>query len=338
VRLKDCISFDDVLLVPKYSEIMSRREISLNSKLDNKIKLNLPIISSPMDTVTEDKMVNSMSNHGGLGIIHRYNSIEKQVDIVSSCNESSNIGAAIGVTGDYLDRAIKLRNAGANIICVDIAHGHHAMMRHALQVLRNTFGNDLHIMAGNVATLEAFNDLADWGATSIRVGIGGGSICSTRIQTGHGMPTLQSVIECSMSDRSAALIADGGIKNSGDIVKCLAVGADFVMLGSILSGTSQSPGDVIFESDGSKSKVYRGMASKDAQMNWRGHTSSVEGVTSKVGFKGDIDNIMKDLKTNIRSGLSYTGATTITELQSKSTFIRQTTAGAIESSTHIFKV
>ena len=337
MKLKDCISFDDVLLVPKYSEIMSRKEISLNSKLDSNIELCLPIISSPMDTVTEEKMVSSMSYHGGLGIIHRYNSIEEQVRIVSMCNDSANIGAAIGVTGDYLERAIALKNSGVNIICVDIAHGHHAMMRHALFVLRNTFGDDIHIMAGNVATLDAFNDLADWGANSIRVGIGGGSICSTRIQTGHGMPTLQSVIECSMSDRDASLVADGGIKNSGDIVKCLAAGADFVMLGSILSGTTQSPGEVILEGDGKRSKIYRGMASKDAQMDWRGHTSSVEGVTSTVPFKGDLDNIMCDLKTNIRSGLSYTGARTISELQSKSTFVRQTTAGAIESSTHIFK-
>ena len=153
--------------------------------------------------------------------------------------------AAIGVTGDYLKRAVALVNSGVEILCVDVAHGHHALVRHALKTLRNTFGYDLHIMAGNVATLEAFNDLSDWGADSIRVGIGGGSICSTRIQTGHGVPTLQSVIDCSASDRPAKLIADGGIKSSGDMVKAIAAGADFVMAGSLLAGSLESPGEIL---------------------------------------------------------------------------------------------
>ena len=192
-------------------------------------------------------------------------------------------------------------------------------------------------MAGNVATLAGFNDLADWGANSVRVGIGGGSICSTRVQTGHGVPTLQSVLDCAASDRNAALIADGGIRNSGDIVKALAAGADFVMLGSLLAGTIESPGEAAYSLDGVRTKIYRGMASKEAQINWRGHVSSVEGVSSSVECHGPVSEVMDELARGIRSGLSYSGAETIRSLQAKSRFIRQTAAGKTESSTHILK-
>ena len=192
-------------------------------------------------------------------------------------------------------------------------------------------------MAGNVATLEAFNDLSDWGADSIRVGIGGGSICSTRIQTGHGVPTLQSVIDCAASDRGAALIADGGIKNSGDIVKALAAGADFVMLGSMLAGTDEAPGEVLRGPDGQLKKVYRGMASKEAQNDWRGRISSIEGVAHVIPCKGPVEETLHEIATGIRSGLSYSGAINIPELQAKSVFIKQTSQSTFESSTHITK-
>ena len=191
-------------------------------------------------------------------------------------------------------------------------------------------------MAGNVATLEAFNDLADWGANSIRVGIGGGSICSTRINTGHGIPTYQSIHDCSYSNRDAKIIADGGIKNSGDIVKALAAGADFVMLGSMLAGTDESPGE-IFTSGNKKYKVYRGMASRSAQMDWRGKSSSPEGVSTTIPYKGSVVNILQDVAGNIKSGFSYSGVRDLRELQSKATFLQQTPAGQYESSTHILR-
>jgi len=228
------LSFDDVLIVPQYSDIQSRTEIDISNNL-GKLNLSLPVLSAPMDSVTESVMVTAMAKNGGLGIIHRYNTIQKQVKIAKK-SRTPVVAAAVGVTGDYLDRAVALYNAGVKIICVDVAHGHHVLMRHALEVLRNTLGTQVTIIAGNVATLQAFNDLSDWGADAVRVGIGGGSICSTRIQTGHGVPTLQSVLDCAGSDRPAKLIADGGIKNSGDIVKAYAAGADFVMLGSMLAG------------------------------------------------------------------------------------------------------
>tara|TARA_R100000655_G_C2979850_1_gene191628 strand:- start:302 stop:1318 length:1017 start_codon:yes stop_codon:yes gene_type:complete len=332
--MKNCLSFDDVLLVPKFSEVFSRKEISLENKLGSEL-LNIPIISSPMDTVTEDEMVVAMNNSGGTGIIHRYNSVRDQASLVKNCGNAK-VGAAIGVSGDYLDRAKAVLDNGANFLCVDIAHGHHALMRYALETLRNTFGNDIHIMAGNVATREGYEDLAKWGANSVRVGIGGGSICSTRIQTGHGMPTLQSVINCSESELSGEIpiIADGGIKNSGDIVKALAAGADFVMLGSLLAGTKESPGGVYHE-NGETFKVYRGMASKDAQISWRGHTSSIEGVTSTVPFKGPVRAVLEELCTGIKSGLSYSGCTSISQFQASNSFVGQTSAGAMESNTHI---
>ncbi len=338
--MENSVCFDDVLLVPQYSDIVSRKDISLTSVLDRRHRFRLPIISSPMDTVTGPNMASAMSRFGGLGIIHRYNTVTEQIEMVEKALKLDHpdgdevIGVAVGVSGDYLERASLAFKAGVKVICVDIAHGHHALMRHALTTLKNTLGNSVHIMAGNVATLEAFNDLADWGADSIRVGIGGGSICSTRIQTGHGMPTLQSVIDCARSDRDVALVADGGIRTSGDIVKALAAGADFVMLGSLLAGTEESPGDVIYNG-GERRKVYRGMASKDAQMDWRGHTASEEGVSSTVPYKGDLKDILSSLEKGIRSGFSYTGASSMSEFHSKAKFIKQTTAGQRESFTHI---
>ena len=337
---KRALCFDDVLLVPQGSEVISRSDISLQASLGKDMRFRLPIISSPMDTVTESEMAVNMSWNGGLGIIHRYNTIEEQQSLVkkslssSQCDGDEIVGAAIGVSGDYVERASALREAGARILCIDIAHGHHALMRHALRVLRNTFGESVHIMAGNVATRDATNDLADWGADSIRVGIGGGSICSTRIQTGHGIPTFQSIVDCAGTDRDVAIVADGGIRNSGDIVKALAAGADFVMLGSLLAGTEESPGDIIYY-NGEKCKQYRGMASIEAQIQWRGHTASVEGVSSQVPWKGSLSSILQGLETGIRSGFSYTGASNLRELQARSQFITQTSAGAVESSTHI---
>ena len=232
--------------------------------------------------------------------------------------------------------------AGARFICVDIAHGHHILMKNALKNLRSLCDDSVTIIAGNVATLEGFNDLSDWGAHAVRVGIGGGSICSTRIQTGHGMPTLQSIIECARSDRDAALIADGGIKNSGDVTKAIAAGADFVMLGSLLSGTDETPGDImeVPEIVGGrqiycKYKTYRGMASVEAQIDWRGHTSSVEGVSSVVKYKGPVSMSIDEIMRGLKSGMSYSGARTITEFQARAQFIKQTQGSQIESSTHI---
>ena len=341
------LTYDDVLLVPRFSDIESRSEIVLDSDLDNRRTLTLPIISSPMDTITGAAMASTMALNGGLGIIHRYNTPDEQASIVftakrisSTINKKDNlVGAAIGVSGDYLDRARKLVKAGADIICIDIAHGHHILMQKAIRDVRTVVGTGIHIMAGNVATKEGYEDLSRWGADSVRCNVGGGSICSTRIQAGSGYPGLQTLLDCSSSDFSGRvpIIADGGIRNSGDIVKALAAGADFVMLGSLLSGTEETPSDTI-EVGGETRKVYRGMASREAQLAWRGKTSSLEGVATTVAHKGSVEHTLSDLERGIRSGLSYSGARTIEDFQTVAEFVRQTRAGTVESGTHIMRV
>lgn len=334
--MKEALTYDDVLLVPKFSDIESRNNISLESRLGVALKFATPIIASPMDTVSGKEMAIKLSQLGGVAVIHRYNSVEEQSKIVKSVKDAGcTVGAAVGTTGDYMERINSLIFNGVDFICIDVAHGHHAMVYGAINQIKNKYPF-LHIMAGNVATAEGFEALQSWGADSIRVGIGGGSICSTRIQTGHGVPNITAIMECAKVATSAKLIADGGIKNAGDIVKALAAGADFVMLGSILAGTDEAPGDII-ESilHATRMKSYRGMASREAQEDWRGKSSAPEGIATMIPCKGPVENVFNDLVGNIKSGLSYTGATDISSFQARAEFIRQTSAGQHESSTHI---
>ena len=338
---REALSYDDVLLVPQFSDIKSRKEVSLSSQLGY-YDMNLPIIASPMDTIVEEEMAIALADLGALGVVHRYNTIQEQVDLIFKISgrvTGHSIAAAIPISGDYIERAQALVAAGAKILCIDVAHGDHAMMKEALDSLKARLPGHVHIMAGNVATQEGYERLVEWGADSVRVGIGGGSICSTRIQTGHGVPTLTSVIDCAKSRYAGRnpIIADGGIKTSGDIVKAIGAGADFVMIGSLFSGTTETPGKILVQSDGSKVKEYRGMASRAAQMAWRGRTSSLEGISTFVPFKGKVKYVVDDLVNGIRSGLSYTGSRSIEEFQARAVFIQQTQAGQSESSTHILK-
>ncbi len=333
------LSYDDVLLVPQYSDIRSRSEVSLETNLGNNLVLSSPVISSPMDTISEAPMATAIGRFGGSAIVHRYNTVQEQCNIIDMALGSAgvpiNIGGAVGISDDYALRSKMLINAGVTFLCVDVAHGHHILMKEALKEIRDAVGPDVHIMAGNVATLQGVNDLSDWGADSVRCNIGGGSICSTRIQTGHGLPGLQTIFECAKTDRDVAIIADGGLKTSGDMVKALAAGADAVMCGSMFSGTDETPGKVIEEQDGTRWKMYRGMASKEAQLNWRGRFSSHEGVSARVPYRGTVNKLLEDIERGLRSGLSYSGARTIAELQSKAEFVIQTSAGLGESKTHI---
>ncbi len=337
MKIRECLSFDDVLLVPKFSMLGSRKDADLWTNFMDGCDLELPIISSPMDTVTGTDMARAMSSNGGMGIVHRYNTIEEQAVMVTELSEAGvdPIAVAIGATGDFFERAKELVSRGAKVLCVDIAHGHHLLLRNALSALKNEFGADVHLMAGNVATLNAFNDVSDWGADSIRVGVGGGSCCSTRITTGHGVPTFQSILDCSESDRDALIIADGGIKNSGDIVKAYGAGADFVMLGSLLAGTDEAPGDVTTNVSGEKYKYFRGMASRKAQVEWRGWSSTPEGVSTMIPYKGPVGDILADLRGGIASGVSYSGAFGLKDLRRNVEFIKQTSAGMSESRAHI---
>lgn len=335
---RQSLSFDDVLLVPRYSNIESRTQVDIGSDLDDHLNFTLPVISSPMDTITEGDMATALHTAGGFGVVHRYNTVNEQADIVKKIHEQDEtipIAVAIGASGDYIERTERMVMQGAKILCIDTAHGHHVAMERALKTLKDSYGTRIHIMAGNVATLEGFNALAEWGADSIRVGIGGGSICSTRLVTGHGIPTLESIMECARSTHSARIIADGGIKTSGDIVKALAAGADFVMVGSMLAGTEETPGETFHSNSGKKYKVYRGMASAEAQSDWRGRSSTPEGVSTTVTYKGKVAPILDNLLGGIRSGFSYSGVRTLKDLHAKAKFIRQTAAGQLESSTHI---
>ena len=350
---KYTFSFDDVLLVPKYSDIVSRKEVDITGTLGEH-RFELPIISSPMDTVTESEMAISMGTHGGLGIVHRDNTVQEQAEIVSSARyglqDSAHVGVAVGISGDFLERAAASISEGADVLCVDVAHGHHAMMERCIKTLKDKFP-EVTMMAGNVAMSDGYLDLSSWGADAVRVGIGGGSICSTRLQTGHGVPTLQSIFACYIARSMAisnpdtapegftpaSIIADGGIRTSGDIVKSIAAGADMVMLGSMLAGTTQAPGEVFVSKDGKKHKAYRGMASRAAQIEWRGRTSSLEGISTMISYKGDVSAVLTDVKQNTKSGFSYTGARTASELRNKCEFVIQTAAGQRESSTHILE-
>ena len=333
-QISEAVSFDDVLLVPKRSNIVTRADISLEADIGTATSMKLPVFAAPMDTIMSNSMARALYSAGGRGVMHRYCSIDEQMELVSGAGREFECFAAVGVTGDYLERAVKLAEAGVAGVCVDVAHGHHITVMSAIQKIRSALPN-IHIMAGNVATIHGFEDLADAGANSIRVGVGGGSICSTRIQTGHGVPTLQSVMECAASDRDCLIIADGGIKTSGDIVKALAAGADAVMVGRMLAGTSEAPGEVIQNPGSPPVKVYRGMASPEAQIAWRGRYSSNEGVSRTVPLRGSANEVLFELDKGIRSGLSYSGARNISELWARATFIRQSAAGAKESSTHI---
>ena len=345
---KEVLSFDDVILEPQYSELESRKNINTSTIVETgfnnpkTLKFNIPIISSPMSTVTEAHMSNAMISQGGLGVIHRYNTIDYQSKLLSYVNHRDYRAAAIGASGDFKERLDELVKNDLNIVCIDIAHGDHILMEKAIEYIKNKYP-DLFVMAGNVATGHSYKRLAMSGADAIRTSVGSGSICTTRIQTGHGIPTFQAVLDCYKSKmelvennvKAPYIIADGGIKNSGDIVKSLAAGADFVMLGSMLSGTKETPGKVIVQ-DGNKVKRYNGMASKAAQKNWKGSYNSIEGVASYVPYKGTAYKVINEIMSNVRSGMSYSGAQTLEELRNNAVFRRQTSSSHVEGNPHIF--
>lgn len=331
--IEQAITFDDVLLVPSYNHHESRRVVeTCNTDRLGKLTLNLPVISSNMDTITEANMANFMSSKGAMGALHRFMSIQENIAEFKKCTGITFV--SVGCTDAELLRAEALRDAGADYFCVDVAHAHAKYVGKTLKSLRQLL-KDRCIMAGNVATYAGADYLASCGADIIKAGIGGGSVCSTRIKTGFGVPMLTCIQDCSRSDRS--IVADGGIKTSGDIVKALAFGADFVMIGGMLAGTSPTPGEVIEKEDGTKVKRYRGMASREAQEAFLGQMhewKTAEGVATEVAFKDNPDGIIADIVGGLRSGLTYAGADTISELQRKLNYMTVTQAGRIESLPH----
>jgi IMP dehydrogenase len=330
---KDHISFDDILLVPQHSEVESRKDVSLSTILGDGLELEIPIIAAPMDTVCEENMALAMSMAGGLGIMHRYMPVEKQalgIELVSRAGAI--VGGSVGARGNFAEDAEVLVNAGASLILIDIANGHSQHAIEAVRKLKDIFGSSVHVMAGNVSTWDGFARLADEGADSIRVGIGGGSACTTRLVSGHGVPTLSSILDIRERvgyENSPALIADGGIRNSGDAAKALAAGAHAVMVGRLLAGTTESPGQV-----DNGYKVFRGMASREAQEAGRGVVSGVEGVSTRVPFIGGVNSIINDLKAGLSSALSYTGVDNLFDFHNESMYNRVTSTTLNESKPH----
>ncbi|HXW60321.1 MAG TPA: guanosine monophosphate reductase [Myxococcota bacterium] len=327
------ITFDDVLLVPAYNHYDSRRlvDISMADKT-GKLTLSLPLMTSNMDTITGSAMANFIGSKGGIGVLHRFMSIEENLSVFKACNDKTFV--SVGCSEKELLRAEALRDAGASYFCIDVAHAHAKYVGNMLKRLRE-ITPDGCIMAGNVATYAAADFLSSCGADIIKVGIGGGSVCSTRIKTGFGVPMLTSIKECRRVDRS--IVADGGIRTSGDIVKALAFGADFVMLGGMLAGTKPTPGAVVTGKDGQNYKMYRGMASREAQVDFMGvmqEWKTDEGVAVSVPYREDEDLILADITGGMRSGLTYGGANTIRELQRKLNYVVVSNASRVESLPH----
>ncbi|MBC7419561.1 MAG: IMP dehydrogenase [Bdellovibrio sp.] len=329
------LTFDDVLIIPSKSEIRSRRDPSLKSQLTKTLFLETPIISANMDTVTESKMAIAMHKMGGLGILHRFMTVEQQVEEVRLVKEAGAeiISASIGVNGDFKERAEALVRAGVNLMTIDIAHGHSVQMMETLKWLKDKFSG-LQVIAGNLAMPDAAIDLIEAGADAIKVGIGPGSMCTTRIITGCGVPQLTAIALCAEAAESygVPVIADGGIRTSGDMVKAFAAGASTIMLGSMLSGTIETPGDIV-----NGRKQYRGMASKKAQISWRGDMPegmAPEGESTFVNVKGHVDTVISELTGGIRSGMSYMNATTIAEIKLKAKFMAMSANGISESRAH----
>jgi IMP dehydrogenase len=340
---KEQLCFEDILLVPQHSDIESRKQVSLATTIGRGISgigMNIPLIAAPMDTVCEWETAVKLRQLGGLGIIHRYNSIEDQVFQLRMVNGHDKIaGYAIGATGDFIERAWALVSKDAKVLLIDTANGHSKYAIEAVKAIRQMFGKSIHIMAGNVSTWEGFARLQDAGADSVRVGIGGGSVCTTRIISGHGMPTLASIIDIRSRQAygdGASIIADGGIRNSGDAAKALAAGANSIMVGSMLAGTDESPGSIQMDETG-KYKSFRGMASREAQYDGRGSVSVVEGVATRVLYKGSLDSVVTEFTGGLGSALSYSGADNLKDFHDNSEYIRVTHSSLGESRPHAIK-
>ena len=343
--IQEALTFDDVLLLPRFSNILpSETDISID--LTKNIKLKVPFISSAMDTVTESLMAIAMAKSGGIGIIHRNLDIKKQSKEVKKVKDKNLlVGAAIGTSYDDLTRAKSLIDAGVDLIVIDTAHGHSEKVLQILSKIKKK-NYKTPICVGNVATGEAAKKLYNSGANIIKVGIGPGSICTTRMVAGIGVPQITAIIEVTkvLKGKNIKIISDGGIKFSGDIAKAMAAGADAIMMGSIFAGTDESPGKK-FKIRNKFYKQYRGMGSIGAmsagssnryfQKNHKDKSKFVpEGVEGRVEYKGNISKIIYQLKGGLRSSMGYIGAKKIIDIKKKAKFIKITKAGFYESMVH----
>ena len=325
-NLRTGLSYGDVLLVPKRSPVDSRSNVDLSTNLTPGIELDTPLVSAAMDTVTETALATELSQAGGFGIIHRFLPPEEQAAQVADVTAADEqVGAAVGINEDYVQRSGFLVDAGVDALVVDVAHGHLEQTLDAVVTLAEEFP-DVELVAGNVATPSGVEDLAAAGADCGKVGIGPGSHCTTRKVAGAGVPQLTAVDDCAeaAAKHDVTICADGGIRTSGDAVKALMAGADTVMLGSLLSGTDEAPGAMV-EVDGTRYKRSRGMATTAAANERDDKENNVradEGVEALTPYKGSVVSVVEEFCAGIQSGLSYCGGHTIPEAREKAEFIR----------------
>ena len=354
----DGYTFDDVLLVPAYSKVLPNT-VSLKTPLTQNIMLNMPILSAAMDTVTESAMAIAMAQAGGLGFIHKNMSIDAQVAEVKKVKQfavAKNlfpnalldkddrllVGVAVGVAANLMARTKALIKAGATVITLDSAHGHSQGIIDAVAQIRKAFPS-IAIIAGNIVTAAAAQALVDAGANAVKVGVGPGSICTTRIVAGVGIPQLTAInlVYEQLKNQNIGIIADGGIKHSGEITKALAAGAHCVMLGSLLAGTTESPGAIIIH-EGKEYKSYVGMGSlvamergsKDRYFQEHKKKLVPEGIEALKPYKGSVSAILYQLTGGLRSGMGYCGTATIQNLRTDARFVKISNAGLIESHPH----
>lgn len=358
--IKEAYTFDDLLLVPAKSEVVPA-QVKLQTRLTDKITLNIPIVSAAMDTVTEDAMAIMLAKLGGMGFVHKNMPVEAQAAMIKAVKETEvessfedanidpqrrlRVGAAVGVGESSLERVRALVDAGVDIVAVDSAHGHSQGVIDTVRMIRAEFP-ELDIVGGNIVTAQGATDLIYAGANVIKVGVGPGSICTTRVVAGVGVPQLTAVNDVYSVARQygVGVIADGGIKLSGDIAKALAAGGSCVMLGGLLAGTEETPGEVM-EVFGKKVKGYVGMGSLSAMQRgssdryFQGGVSELkklvpEGIEATVPFKGSIRDVIYQMLGGLRSGMGYCGCGTIEEMHQKAQFVKITGAGLRESHPH----
>ncbi|OGF28207.1 hypothetical protein A2303_00285 [Candidatus Falkowbacteria bacterium RIFOXYB2_FULL_47_14] len=333
-------SFDDVLISPKYNKILSRRDVKFRTRVTRNHEIDIPILSANMDTVCETAMALEIGRLGGLGVIHRFLEIVEQAAMIREVKKRGLLAAAAVGVKDFKERTGALKDAGVDILVLDVAHGHSKRAGKTLDWIKENFP-ELDVMVGNVATKDAAEYFISKNADAIKVGIGPGSVCTTRIMSGAGVPQITALMDAYEATQGRIPVcADGGIKHPGDLTKAIGAGADTVMIGSLFAGTDETPGEII-EKDGRKMKEYRGMASYRAtikKLKLDGQKVSedvhVEGEMTLVPYQGPVAKIVNRLLGGLASGMTYVGAERIEKLRGKADFIEITSAGYHESVAH----
>ena len=346
VPIKEALTFDDVTLAPKYSEILPT-EVDTSIKLTNHLKLMIPLMSSAMDTVTESKMAIAIAKAGGIGVIHRNLEIKKQIEEIRKVKKKKLlIGAAVGAGPKEVQRAKEIVEEGVDLIVVDTAHGHTKKVSEIIKYIKRIKNKKTALCAGNIATPEAAKFLLKLGVDIIKVGIGPGSICTTRLVAGIGVPQLSAILSVrnGIKNKNVKIVADGGIKYSGDLAKAFAAGADAVMIGSLFAGTDEAPGKIIkrngkffksFRGMGSVGAMNKGSADRYFQVKQKDTSKYVpEGVEGFSRYKGDVGSIIYKLIGGLRSSMGYLGSKQIKYLRNKPQFVKITKAGFYESMVH----